>query len=798
MAGKDTWTARWIWHQALPQASELARTAICYFRRSFDLSRKDCSLKVRVSAENRYRLYVNGKTVNSGPCRTGSIYERYYDELDLSPFLLKGKNVISAVVVHYPDLEPIGYFGAPVGILRSPTAAFLLQGTVKNGTRTLETLDSDPVWRCRPDDATTLVHPNYVLCVGENEDVAGSKVPHGWTLPGFDDSSWSPAVAIWRAGNVEEQMMYDFDPFTHLKPRPIPLLFETPRKFLRIMRTNLLNPALNRVLTGYDGKAILQPGARVSIELDAGELTTAYVEFGVSGGRNAVIRITYAECYLKSDSSRDKTGRAPRLFKEKRDDPKDAVIMGESDVYRPGGADESYEPFLWRTFRFVKLDIQVDSEPLTVTHFRYRETGYPLAGPGKFRCSDKTFNKMWDVSRRTLQRCMHETHEDCPYYEQLSYGMDSRLQMLYSYQLFADDRMARRTIADLDATRLPCGLTMSRAPTSAYQVIPGFSLHWILMIADHYRYFGDIALVRQYRPTMDSVLGWFDRQVDEHGLIGKHYFWPFFDWVSEWVHKDNKPGGVPPAAAKGPATVYSLFYAYVLKQAAVLMDASGREALGEEYRQRSAALLSAVQKYCFDSATGYYKDGPAVRTFSQHVQVWAVLSGLVTGARAIPLLKKALADKKIAKMAWASAHFFFRAFRVAGDYGAAWNLWELWKKLLDMNVTTWPEDPVNLRSECHAWGSNPLFEAAAEILGVQPELPGYGKARIVPQVSRINSAEGVVATCRGPIKVNWTKRGRDFRLTVSLPRGVPASLILPDGTTCEMQAGRTASFSCRL
>ena len=72
-------------------------------------------------------------------------------------------------------------------------------------------------------------------------------------------------------------------------------------------------------------------------------------------------------------------------------------------------------------------------EPLVLRNFTYTETGYPLNVQTKADASDERFKKIWEISERTLRCCMHETYEDCPFYEQLQYAMDTRAQILYTY-----------------------------------------------------------------------------------------------------------------------------------------------------------------------------------------------------------------------------------------------------------------------------------------------------------------------------------------------------------------------------
>ena len=85
---------------------------------------------------------------------------------------------------------------------------------------------------------------------------------------------------------------------------------------------------------------------------------------------------------------------------------------------------------------------------LQIGSFAYMETGYPLNAVTEVETSDASLKPVWDISLRTLRRCMHETYIDCPYYEQLQYAMDSRLEILYTYMVSGDDRLARKCMED--------------------------------------------------------------------------------------------------------------------------------------------------------------------------------------------------------------------------------------------------------------------------------------------------------------------------------------------------------------
>ena len=63
--GEDLkWTAHWIMHPTVQPQDH----AMILFRKSFDLPAKPGHFVVHVSADNHYRLFVNGKYITRGPC----------------------------------------------------------------------------------------------------------------------------------------------------------------------------------------------------------------------------------------------------------------------------------------------------------------------------------------------------------------------------------------------------------------------------------------------------------------------------------------------------------------------------------------------------------------------------------------------------------------------------------------------------------------------------------------------------------------------------------------------------------
>ncbi|WP_256217645.1 alpha-L-rhamnosidase C-terminal domain-containing protein [Paenibacillus sp. OV219] len=365
--------------------------------------------------------------------------------------------------------------------------------------------------------------------------------------------------------------------------------------------------------------------------------------------------------------------------------------------------------------------------------------------------------------------------------------MDTRLQMMFTYIISGDDRMARRTLHDYHSSALPSGMLQSRYPSQYPQIIPSFSLYWIHMLYDHYMYFGDVELIRYYRRTIGGVLDWFRRLVREDGLVGAtpDAYWHYYDWVEEW---DN---GAPDARVHGPVTILSQMYAAGLRTAAKLYEAVNWSDAAREAREEADALCAAVLKHCWREERGLFSDGPSVDMFSQHAQLWAVVSGAVSGAEAEALLERMLSDKSLPVVSVRMSYTLLRTLSGIGRYDLAQPIMQQWNQFLELHLTTLPEWAFGSpRSDCHAWSALPLSEFTSEILGVKSGRSGYAEIRIMPQPLHLTWARGKVVTPHGIVEVSWSlAEDGSFQLQGEGPAGIPIVLTLPSGEVVELPAG---------
>ena len=90
--------SNWIWTAQYDDTDEPGRFVL--FRRCFNLDVIPSQCEVQVSADTRYRLFVNGHRASFGPCKSYPT-RWYYESVDIGPFLVKGQNVIAAKVLRF-------------------------------------------------------------------------------------------------------------------------------------------------------------------------------------------------------------------------------------------------------------------------------------------------------------------------------------------------------------------------------------------------------------------------------------------------------------------------------------------------------------------------------------------------------------------------------------------------------------------------------------------------------------------------------------------------------------------------
>jgi hypothetical protein len=430
----------------------------------------------------------------------------------------------------------------------------------------------------------------------------------------------------------------------------------------------------------------------------------------------------------------------------------------------------------WRTWRYIQLDVETAGQALTLDDIRGVYSAYPFTRRATLEAGDSTadaeIQNILNTGWRTARLCAHETYMDCPYYEQLQYAGDARIQMLVSLYMTGDARLMRNGIEQLNSSRTAEGATYSRAPSHLQQYIPPFSLWWIGMVHDYWMYVDDPQFVKEMLPGVRAVLSFYAGYQKQNGSLQKMPWWNFVDWVKQW------PRGVPPAEGDGSsAAAIDLQLLLAYRWAGELEAALGNPTLAAEYSAHADQLKNTVATTDWNAAKGLFADQPSHRTYSQHVNTLAVLAGVVEPERARELVNRILADKELAP-----ASIYFRAYLnstlhkvgLGGQYLASLGPW---RDMLNDGLTTWAEwNGSDSRSDCHAWGASPNFEFFRTIVGVEPMAPGYAQVRISPNLGNLSRVKATIPHPKGEMIIELRREEGKRLADIVLPAGVTGSL----------------------
>jgi hypothetical protein len=377
-----------------------------------------------------------------------------------------------------------------------------------------------------------------------------------------------------------------------------------------------------------------------------------------------------------------------------------------------------------------------------------------------------------------------ETYMDTPYWEQLQYIGDTRIQSLISLYVAGDDRLMRQAIEHFDLSRIPEGLTTSRYPSSLTQIIPPFSLIYVAMVHDYFMHRDDPAFVRARLAGIRGILDWYARHIDSTGMLAAMPYWNYVDWTPRWDR------GVPPRADTGHSTTISLLYVYALDRAAELEQALGMPGPAAEYGARASAVRAAARERAWDSARRLFRDSPDTISYSQQTNVLAILADAVPRGMERAVMERVLSDTTLTSASYYFSFYLLEALRKAGLADRYVEQLAPWQKMLALGLTSAPENPEPTRSDTHAWSAHPDYGLLATVLGVRPSSPGFRTVIIAPALGPLQHAEGRVPHPLGDIEVAFVREGeRGLRADITLPRGLSGELVW-NGRRRQLQEGR--------
>jgi len=741
-----------------PPVKNLQQYGVYHFRKNFLLKDKPSSFNIHVSGDQRYRLFVNGESVATGPSRSDEAHWRYHT-IDIANYLQPGKNSLAAVVWNDGEQSAWSQFSVQSG--------FFIQGASANEAL----VNTNASWKVLENMAYNPV-ASIAHITGAFEQVFAQRYPWGWQQKEYDDNTWQQAV-LSNGSNIAA------DKRRIMMPAIIPQPEEKRQRLNAISRSNGLENVTDDFIKGT-GSLKIYPWADVTILLDQRELTNAYVSLLTSGGKGAKITVTYSEGLY--DSSGNKGNRNEIINK---------TIQGNEDIFLLDGGDKRlFTTLFYRTYRYVELHIENHQQDLVLEDFYGTFTGYPFKENASFKSNDSSLQKIWETGWRTARLCAFETYMDCPYYEQLQYVGDTRIQALISLYVSGDDRLMRNAIQQLRHSILPEGLTQSRYPSNKLQVIPPFSLFWIAMIHDYWMHKKDDAFVQQFLPDIKKIIEWHKAYINEKNMLNKMPHWNFVDWPKEWPWTGiENESGVPAGTISGNSSILTLQLVMALQKGAELMVGFKEVTTANNYKSLADTLKNAVYKNCWSSRKGLLADTPDKTIFSQHAQALAVLTSTLPAADEKAVLENTISNSSLIQCTYYYRFYLLQALKKAGLGDLYLSQLTPWKNMLAIGLTTFAESPEPTRSDCHAWSASPCYDLLATVAGIMPASPGFSTVVIKPHLGKLTYCESSMPHPNGLIQVSYKKNETGkWRTAIELPQGITGKFIW-QGKTLLLKGG---------
>lgn len=764
------WKAQWITH---PTESALDY-GVFHFRKSFDLAAVPGEFIIHISADNRYRLFVNGQAVCFGPARC-DLGHWFYESIDIAPFLKPGKNLLAAVVWNFGEDKPWAQYTLKTALI------------VQGNSATEQIVNTGNTWKVfknkayQPASADAKETLGQFIVVGPCDRVDAAQYPWNWENSSFNDVSWSLAKTI----DVGHPRGVGTDINWVLTPRRIPLMEQKEQRFASIRRTSGTN--IPEGFVSGSAKWIIPANQKVTILFDQGTLTTGYPELLVSKGKGSRIKLIYSEAMF--DSKGDKGNRNEIEGKQ---------IKGYADIFLPdGGANRLFRPLWFRTWKYLQMEVETKGEPIVIDDFKSEFAAYPLQEKGAFESDQPELAQIWNTGWHTARLCANETYYDCPYYEQLQYVGDTRIQALISMYVSGDDRLVRNALLHYDESRFHEGLTQSRYPSASPQVIPPFSLFWVDMVHDYWTLRDDTAFVQQFLPGIDQVLNWFIHRIDpKTGLLGKVEYWNFVDWADEWAWDNvTRMGGSPKGGrTDGQSSILTMQLAYALQRAAELNDYFDQPAQAQKYKQLVQVLTQSVRQNCWDGTKNYLADTPDKNEFSMHAQIFGVLTNTIPENEQKEMVSRIMSDQKLIQPTLYFRFYLTQALKKTGMADRYLSTLGLWKDMLKAGLTTFAEKQDPTRSDCHAWSASPNYDFLATVAGIRPASPGFKTIRMEPALGELKFIKGQMPHPSGMIVFNLKRNGTSGILgEVALPEGLTGSFGW-NGKSVQLKGKTTINF----
>jgi hypothetical protein len=794
---KMTWKAKWIWY---PEGKTLPNSMI-KFRKLINVESKVKEAKAFISADSRYRLYVNGEYVARGPAAFDPMHMSY-DVIDIGPYLKKGKNII-AILGYYIGISTNNYV-RPQDL--STTAAVIFQCTIKCENGDTVKVISDGTWKVKRSKAWRNRTNDCAFAIPQwNEVFDARKYEEKWIEVEFDDSEWKGAHELAISPDkpticaVRDDLNKD-DPTvkayydelqskTSFLEREIDLLTEEkvfpalvkavgrihwntePENFFEHYEENVFDivkaEEINEDTDSYLKSLDLSEGPEDSsfVVFDFGENLVGRPFFSVEAKEGAIIEITTNET-------------VDELFIT----PEERRWPWSRYICRNGS--QEFELNDYFVFRYVQVMARNTRGSLKFKSVGAVKQGYPHNLVGSFECSDKEISNLWHVGVNTVRLLSQDTYIS-EARERQQYGGETTYGMLAIYYAFGGYKYARKYLTDMGNSQHPTGLLLGCWPSGdrlsrIKEAVVGYvywkphlielSLRWAIAVWDYYLYSGDGDLLTEMYPKIQRIRERCNTLKNVNSSL-IDTAWDVDFWMDHvgFEHKN------------GLSLCANCLYYGMLKTIGAMADELG----DAEYKSSINGELEKIKnelidKHWSDTERAFVYQNPETdETFTSFLtNAIALYYRIVPEQYEESTARRVFEDESLVTPTPPLSH---HGYLTSMEYDNG-------RYFLDELKTKWSRQPAVIEnktfpelfaedkvdyptSRAFNGSLSPTYILSSEILGVKPIECGFRRFIVAPKPGGLTWAKGDVPTPHGIIRVHWKIEDGDIDIKVSVPEG---------------------------
>ncbi len=723
----------WAGGQWIARTTDTNSNPAPLFRKQFNVASEVKLARAYICGLGYYELYLNGQRIGDHLLDPG--FTRYdkrvlYNTYDVTAALKSGQNAIGVMLgngwynVHTRavwDFDKAPWRAAPKLLMQ-------LYIEFKDGSKFYTVTDD----KWKTSTGAVLFDSIYG---GEIYDARLEKT--NWTTVNFNDSSWSPALAVEAPkGKLAAQMMP-------------PIKLDKKIEPVKIVQ--------------------VKPDVYV---YDFGQNFAGFAELTIEGKAGKAVTMKYGE-RLAADGTVDQTIISEHIMKV------DNGQQFQTDSYtlEGNGPEKWHARFSYYGFQYVEVHSEI---PLTLKNLTGCFIHSAVPEVGTFECSNEMFNKVWRNGRWSYLSNLQGIPTDCPHREKNGWTGDAHLACEQGLLNYDSTAVYAKWINDLGDEQRESGELPGIVPTAGWGYKWGNGPAWdssFLLIPFYlWEYSGDTRVLTSHYEGLKRYVDYLTSK-SKNGIVDLG--------LNDWAQAKTT------TSREITSTGYYYQDALIVAKAASLL---GKDREAHKYEDLAGAIKDAFNKNFYNPATGLY--GYSTNKFvthdvSQTSMSCALYQGLVEKTNTtlvmsnlVNMIKRndyhidtGILGAKYILNTLSDNNRFSYAYAMANQHTQpSWGWW------IDQGATTLWEQWNGNDSRNHimygdicAW----FYKTIAGI-GPDPTSPGFKHFIIKPHVaSGMTWAKATHQCMYGLIASEWKHEGFNFSLKVTVPPNTTATIYVP-------------------